>query len=302
VNLLKKIGLIGVTLGTLAVNANAGVISLKNSTPDSSIGTSTLTAKNIFGATEGYMPFDGTFQESAYTNALRIYTIVEGNKLSTEARPIDTSGWDFYLGVKGSVSGIDNYLRYKITDTTDLEGKTLVIYDTANPSVTHPLLMDGAYHNINLPNLTASNSEYAYWRLDITPIVTGPLPGDANLDGIVDASDYITVKNNFGRNPATWSEEDFSGNGSVGFEDLQMLMSNFGARETSPAQAPGPATLGLLALGLPAIIRKKRKPPAPRQSRPPAPGVFAKSNFLSVDLQIRISAPGDIAWEIFCYD
>jgi len=74
----------------------------------------------------------------------------------------------------------------------------------------------------------------------------------------------ITLKNNFGKNPANWSQGDFSGNGSVDWDDLQMLMSNFGTRTLpvpAPANTPEPATFELLALGGLAaglVSRKKR--------------------------------------------
>ena len=164
---LLGVGIAG-ALG-LAGRADAGIITISNTSSVTGIGKSTLTAKNISGATEGYGYADGSFASSPYTNALEIYTMVDGHKLSTDARPVDTTGWDFDLAVKGSVSGIDNYLRYKITDTTDLIGKTVTMYDKATPSTVYTLLMDGAYHNINLPNLTHGAGEYAHWRMEITP-------------------------------------------------------------------------------------------------------------------------------------
>jgi len=56
-------------------------------------------------------------------------------------------------------------------------------------------------------------------------------PGDTNEDGVVDAADFITLKKNFGK--------------SVG--------------GGAPATAPEPATLGLLAIGALAVVRRRRR-------------------------------------------
>jgi len=87
-----------------------------------------------------------------------------------------------------------------------------------------------------------------------------PAAGDANLDGIVDAADYVTVKRNLGRFvSATWTDGDFDFDGAVTWRDLAALEANFGAVfPTQPAQAPEPATLTLLAAGCLAIRRRNR--------------------------------------------
>ncbi|MCX5632459.1 MAG: hypothetical protein NTW93_02095 [Phycisphaerae bacterium] len=172
--------------------ANAGVITIKNNTATPSIGTSTLTLKNIVGANELIDIYDSTSPPSPYANALEIYTNVEGNKLGVDARPVTTSGWDFDLAVKGSVNNIDNYLRYRVIDANDLFGKTLTMYDKAIPDVKYTLLMDGAYHNISLPNLTHGTGEYAHWRLG-TRILC-----DLNEDGIVNFKDFSILALDWG--------------------------------------------------------------------------------------------------------
>lgn len=169
--ILKGLGAllaVGAALG-LVGKADAGIIKIANATNTSGVGTSILTAENISGASEGLDAVDSSFQPPLQTNALEIYTKVNGNLFMLDARPIETTGWDFDLAVKGNVNGIDNYLRYKITDTTDLIGKTITMYDKANPSTVYTLLMDNAYHNISLPTLTSGQGEYAHWGVRITP-------------------------------------------------------------------------------------------------------------------------------------
>jgi autotransporter-associated beta strand protein len=85
------------------------------------------------------------------------------------------------------------------------------------------------------------------------------LMGDANGDLVVDAADYIIVKQNFGMPGAVWADGDFDMSGTVDWDDLQILMANFGAGSLSaPAtNTPEPATLGLLAFGALALLRRR---------------------------------------------
>jgi len=92
------------------------------------------------------------------------------------------------------------------------------------------------------------------------------VPGDADEDGDVDAADYIMVKKYFGGAPgAVGTGGDVADgpngkgqDGVVDWYDLQLLAENY-----SPAEATGmipePATMGLLAFGAFAMIRRRRR-------------------------------------------
>jgi len=89
--------------------------------------------------------------------------------------------------------------------------------------------------------------------------VTSALPGDANLDGVVDAADYIVLKKNFGTaSGARYRNGDFDGDRDADWDDLQILTGNFGAGGLADGIAPEPASLGLLAIGAMAVIRRRR--------------------------------------------
>ena len=55
------------------------------------------------------------------------------------------------------------------------------------------------------------------------------IPGDADRDGDVDLDDFMALKQNFGAEPATWSQGDFDGDGEVNLLDFAILKRNFGA-------------------------------------------------------------------------
>jgi len=83
--------------------------------------------------------------------------------------------------------------------------------------------------------------------------------GDTNGDRVVDATDFITMKRNFGlANGATLSQGDLNNDEAVNYDDLQILIGAFGSRAGSPSTAPEPATLSLLAIGALALIRRRR--------------------------------------------
>jgi autotransporter-associated beta strand protein len=84
--------------------------------------------------------------------------------------------------------------------------------------------------------------------------------GDTNGDFVVDAVDYIAIKTNFGLTGTgiTRLQGDLIDNDVVDWDDLQQLMANFGKTFPAPA-TPEPATLGLLAIGALALLKRKRK-------------------------------------------
>jgi len=97
---------------------------------------------------------------------------------------------------------------------------------------------------------------------DLATIYSAVLLADANGDGVVDAADYMTVKQNFGMTDgAEWSDGDFNGDHQVNWADLQIMMASFSTRSVGGGgSVPEPATLSLLALL--ALSLPKRSGPA----------------------------------------
>jgi hypothetical protein len=89
--------------------------------------------------------------------------------------------------------------------------------------------------------------------------VTSAVPGDANLDGVVDAADYIALKEGFGTaSGARYRDGDFDLDGDVDWDDLAILQGSFGQGTGGAAAVPEPAALSLMGAGGLALLRRRR--------------------------------------------
>lgn len=80
--------------------------------------------------------------------------------------------------------------------------------------------------------------------------INSPLTGDYNLDGVVDAADYVVWRDTLGQSVPKGSGADGDGSGDVGSNDYMVWKTHFG--ESSPASAaiaaPEPAARNLACL------------------------------------------------------
>ncbi len=154
-------------------------------------------------------------------------------------------------------------------------GFTLKILDAGGDPLATDQLPVFTYGTLNSKNLslgsvvfdTTALSGWTIGTLALTDNGTGTIyltglskgtPGDVDGNGVVDAADYIIIKQNFGMTgTAARTDGDLSGDHDVNWTDLQMLMTALAA--TTPEQTPEPATLGLLAIGAMGLLKRRRK-------------------------------------------
>jgi len=251
--------------GTLLVSNTAG----------SGTGTGSVTVKTggtlggggtIAGAVTANA--GGTIAPGGSAGTLNVGTVAIPSSVTMDAGAI--YNWEFD-GTRGDLVAVQG-------DLTLTAGWKLALAGSGTPAIGAEydlFTYTDTFYGTIAANIIASPADWPNTTIckdDTTPgagriYLRFSLCGDTNDDGVVDAADYITVKQNFGMTGAQWAQGDFSGDHQVSYADLQILMTNFGTRSVggSPA-APEPATFGLLALlalSLPkrgglALIRHRR--------------------------------------------
>ncbi len=105
--------------------------------------------------------------------------------------------------------------------------------------------------------------------LEAVGVLCDRLPGDANLDGVVDSDDADIVRTNWASEPAShaWTHGDFNSDGRVDLRDASILLANWQATSggsaapdgPAPTSIPEPTSLVAIALaGLAAMHRRRR--------------------------------------------
>lgn len=112
------------------------------------------------------------------------------------------------------------------------------------------------------------NSDGVVDAADVTSLVKDILntnPGDANLHGKVDFTDFQTLEANFDQpNRDGWQYADFNGDGVVNRADLAILLQNYGALPPDEVAAlaassvPEPS-MAIVLLGACGVARRRRK-------------------------------------------
>jgi hypothetical protein len=81
--------------------------------------------------------------------------------------------------------------------------------------------------------ITADGATGSPVEVTITQSAASPIPGDANLDRIVDVGDLGILAANYGKTSgATWSQGDFNDDGAVDVGDLGILAANYGTNSS----------------------------------------------------------------------
>ena len=147
--------------------------------------------------------------------------------------------------------------RY-LADTANVllsTGATLDLQFSGSADMIHSLLINGAMQVTGLWGAVGNQSASFHTSLitgtGVLQVAAGPVVGDYNNDGKVDASDYVTWRRQFGA--ATITNRDPNNAGVVGQSDYNSWCAHFGQSTSGEgsgslldATVPEPSTLALL--------------------------------------------------------
>jgi hypothetical protein len=88
--------------------------------------------------------------------------------------------------------------------------------------------------------------------------LAGAVPGDANNDGLVDATDAQIVADHWGTSGAIWALGDFTGDGLVNAADASILAAHWGHGAGERGNVPEPGVLSMLILAAVGMFGTRR--------------------------------------------
>jgi autotransporter-associated beta strand protein len=227
-------------------------------------GTITLAAQRLQGAgtVTGSViaPSGAVVAPSPVVGGLDIVGDVQMNAGSTYEWALDANTGAALVDITGALT-LDTGWKLKLVGSgtpTAKEKYDLFTYTGSFSGDIAGIIDDTGVTGWPTPSIIGQDTGRIY-------VVFGVLPGDTNEDGVVDAVDYIAIKTNFGLSGTgiTRLQGDLIDNDIVDWADLQELMAHFGDTSGAPAamtmnNTPEPATLGLLAIGALAVIRRRQ--------------------------------------------
>jgi fibronectin-binding autotransporter adhesin len=168
-----------------------------------------------------------------------------------------------------NLSGINSYQG--ITNVTDGTLALANVSSTMATTLFHELQTGyhaGAWNGTSPTNAVIVSSTSAAHRITTlgykynatasTFTITYTLPGDTNLDGLVNGTD-LSAMAAVGTTNATWSMGDFNYDSIVNADDYSLLMFGAAYGHVPAALVPEPAVAGLLSLPLIASLKRKRR-------------------------------------------
>jgi T5SS/PEP-CTERM-associated repeat protein len=252
-----------VSVGNLLRVWDGGTVNLSGGTLTAdSIQHNDGGAFNFTGGTLHVVTFTGNLTNGGGTLApgdpTGTTTVVGDYTQSSGALQIELASAGSYdkLVVNGNLTLGGTLSVSLVSGYSPAAGATFDILDWTN--------LTGTFSTLQLPPLAGSlmwNTNQLY--TDGVLAVVGPgLPGDYNLNGTVDAADYVIWRKTLGQSgddlPA-----DGDGDGTIDTGDYDVWRTNFGraagAAAATSAVVPEPAAMLSLAMGIIAMIFSRRR-------------------------------------------
>jgi autotransporter-associated beta strand protein len=267
----------------------SGSIAGTTSLTKSGSGSLTLSAVNSF--TGGVNVSDGT--------------LIVGVNGALPVGAVDITGGEVQLGSSTGAATVTS-LAISGNGTLDITNNHLIVdYGSgSDPTSSIAALLKTGFNNGNwngaggiVSSAAAINHHYGVGWADSTDPgnpahlssgtmeVKYTLLGDANLQGVVNATDFGILASNFGQGDTNWDQGDFLFTSAINATDFSALAANFGQGDNGADVAvsaadiaaldafaaanglalpaigavPEPATIGLMAVGTIGVLTRRRR-------------------------------------------
>ena len=237
-------------------------------------GAAAVIANGAGAGTSGYIDLGGvarTFNvgNGAAAQDLSINVpIINGALTKSGAGALALDGANTYAGNTTVLAGQLSIGSAFLWDTADVflsSGATLDLNIDGNTDVIDSFFVNGVSQAVGTwgaaGNVNADYQSPFLTGTGLLEVTTAPLAGDYNLDGTVDAADYLVWRNNLGSGTSL-ANDDTPG---VGPDDLARWQANFGQAVgtglglATNATIPEPTTVALLAVaaGMLMLVRSR---------------------------------------------
>lgn len=252
----------GGVLNTGSLSAQGGTIEVLNGGRINSVGPVRLDGVGTFAAT--ITGADGTI-DGDVTLAGRIAPGKPVGQLSIDGNLSLASTADFQVDVAGLDS--KSFDQLHVSGAAQLAGSL-----TVRSSNGYVPLPGQSFEVLRFGSSTGSfviNNQTGSAGLSFSTMITGTslrivgagTAGDANLDGVVNISDFASLAAHF-NSVAIWTSGDFTGDGVTNISDFALLAANFGT--SSPAvrsSVPEPAMGSVLGICVSVLLGRSRRAP-----------------------------------------
>lgn len=148
---------------------------------------------------------------------------------------------------------LQGYLELTFAEGVDLEslvGVAFDLFDWENRNIS------GQFHIVSGLDWDISS---LYTTGEVSLLSTEPnLPGDANLDGMVNHQDATIMADNWLQSGATWAMGDFNGDNIVDSADASILATNWQTSGSAQASVPEPSVLMLVFGAMMPLVWRRR--------------------------------------------
>lgn len=284
---LNTIGVTTISTGNSTLNFNGGTIKPRAATSNFINGLTRVNVRNA-GAVIDTNGFNVTVPDSLLHSNIAGDAATDGGLTKLGAGTLTLANTNTYTGTTKIQAGTlrlapaaQNTALTSLGGIDVQNGILLIEYGSLSPIGFVKTILDAGYTGnfatgqIKSTTLTAGRT-LGYGDNGSGTITVRPtLPGDADLNGVVNFNDFLILQNNFGNAGTRFDQGNFDFNGTTNFNDFLVLQNNFGQSVTgaavqvtaaqvaamqSFAQAvPEPASLGLAGLAAAGLLGRCRR-------------------------------------------